>query len=181
MSISDKEYYQLVSTNKIKTTSFTLFIGLSVIIKARISLPADGQHWESPIWHGESAEAEACPSSYNRYFSHTRCSLFLGYHTASTITGIFHKLKPLIWTIQTDISYYRLQENRITAWKFCHLLHKVLREGHSLCCQQSMRHRGMLSELGKLWVSHELKSAGLNSKFQIRMLSDVIASILCAL
>uniref|UniRef100_U5EQY1 Putative actin-binding protein n=1 Tax=Corethrella appendiculata TaxID=1370023 RepID=U5EQY1_9DIPT len=44
-----------------------------------------------------------------------------------------------------------LQENRIAVWKFCHLLHKVLREGHQLCCQHSMRHRGMLSELGKLW------------------------------
>lgn len=46
-----------------------------------------------------------------------------------------------------------LQENRITAWKFCYLLHKVLREGHPLCCQHSMRHRTMLSELGKLWVN----------------------------
>ncbi|GAB0092055.1 huntingtin-interacting protein 1 [Sergentomyia squamirostris] len=44
-----------------------------------------------------------------------------------------------------------LQENRITAWKFCHLLHKVLREGHPLTCQHSMRQRGMLTELGKLW------------------------------
>ena len=44
------------------------------------------------------------------------------------------------------------QENRITAWKFCYLLHKVLREGHPLCCQHSMRHRSMLTELGKLWV-----------------------------
>lgn len=45
------------------------------------------------------------------------------------------------------------QDNRITAWKFCHLLHKLLREGHPLCCQHSMRHRAMLAELGKLWVN----------------------------
>lgn len=44
------------------------------------------------------------------------------------------------------------QENRITAWKFCYLLHKVLREGHPLCCQHSMRHRELLSNIGKLWV-----------------------------
>lgn len=53
-------------------------------------------------------------------------------------------------TILTLLLYQ--QENRITAWKFCYLLHKVLREGHPLCCQHSMRHRTMLSELGKLWV-----------------------------
>ncbi|XP_063708138.1 huntingtin-interacting protein 1 isoform X2 [Culicoides brevitarsis] len=44
-----------------------------------------------------------------------------------------------------------LQENRLTAWKFCHLLHKVLREGHPLVNQHSMRHRHMLTEAGKLW------------------------------
>lgn len=47
------------------------------------------------------------------------------------------------------------QENRITAWKFCYLLHKVLREGHPLCCQHSMRHRELLSNIGKLWVTFE--------------------------
>lgn len=47
------------------------------------------------------------------------------------------------------------QENRITAWKFCYLLHKVLREGHPLCCQHSMRHRELLSNIGKLWVTYE--------------------------
>lgn len=31
------------------------------------------------------------------------------------------------------------------------MLHKVLREGHALCLQHSMRHRPMLAELGKLW------------------------------
>lgn len=46
-----------------------------------------------------------------------------------------------------------LQENRIVAWKFCHLLHKVLREGHPLTNQHSMRHRKMLTDAGKLWVS----------------------------
>lgn len=48
-----------------------------------------------------------------------------------------------------------LQENRITAWKFCQVLHKILREGHPLVPQHSMRHRGMITEMGKLWVSNE--------------------------
>jgi huntingtin interacting protein 1 len=44
-----------------------------------------------------------------------------------------------------------LQDNRITAWKFCHVLHKILREGHQLVNQHSMRHRNMITEMGKLW------------------------------
>lgn len=31
------------------------------------------------------------------------------------------------------------------------MLHKILREGHALVIQHSMRHRTMLTELGKLW------------------------------
>lgn len=60
----------------------------------------------------------------------------------------------LSFSVTTNLKKNQLssKENRITAWKFCHLLHKVLREGHPLCCQHSMRHRGMLAELGKLWV-----------------------------
>lgn len=41
--------------------------------------------------------------------------------------------------------------NSIAAWKGCYLLHKVLREGHKLVPQHSMRQRQMLIELGKLW------------------------------
>lgn len=44
-----------------------------------------------------------------------------------------------------------LMENRFIAWKFCHLLHKVLREGHPKCMQDSQRHKKMMLEVGKLW------------------------------
>ena len=44
-----------------------------------------------------------------------------------------------------------LQENRIVAWKFCHVLHKVLREGHPRVIQDSQCHRGKLEDIGKLW------------------------------
>ena len=44
-----------------------------------------------------------------------------------------------------------LQENRIVAWKFCHVLHKVLREGHPQVIPDSQRHRAKLEDLGKLW------------------------------
>ncbi|EFN68301.1 Huntingtin-interacting protein 1 [Camponotus floridanus] len=44
-----------------------------------------------------------------------------------------------------------LQENQIVAWKFCHVLHKVLREGHPRVIVDSQRYRGKLEDIGKLW------------------------------
>uniref|UniRef100_A0A1Q3FJE9 Putative actin-binding protein n=1 Tax=Culex tarsalis TaxID=7177 RepID=A0A1Q3FJE9_CULTA len=70
-------------------------------------------------------------------------------HVRAAIIGTFHsKGGHAFWAIAIR---QPIQENRIVAWKFCHLLHKILREGHPLCCQHSMRHRGMLIEAGKLW------------------------------
>uniref|UniRef100_A0A1L8E5S1 Putative actin-binding protein n=1 Tax=Nyssomyia neivai TaxID=330878 RepID=A0A1L8E5S1_9DIPT len=70
-------------------------------------------------------------------------------HARAAIIGTFHSGGAhSFWAIALR---QPLQENRITAWKFCHLLHKVLREGHPLSCQQSLRQRAMLTELGKLW------------------------------
>lgn len=70
-------------------------------------------------------------------------------HARAAIIGTFHSRGAhSFWAVAIR---QPLQENRIVAWKFCHLLHKVLREGHQLCCQNSLRHRKMLIELGKLW------------------------------
>ncbi|KAK0160735.1 hypothetical protein PV328_008111 [Microctonus aethiopoides] len=44
-----------------------------------------------------------------------------------------------------------LQENRIVAWKFCHVVHKVLREGHPRVISESQRHKGKLEDIGKMW------------------------------
>lgn len=46
-----------------------------------------------------------------------------------------------------------IQDNRIVAWKFCHVTHKLLREGHPACLDDSQRHINMIENLGKLWVS----------------------------
>lgn len=44
-----------------------------------------------------------------------------------------------------------IQDNPIVAWKFCHLLHKVLREGHPNVLTQSLKHKSRLCDFGKLW------------------------------
>ena len=44
-----------------------------------------------------------------------------------------------------------IMEHRFTAWKFCHMLHKVLREGHESCIKHSQTHKTLILEVGKLW------------------------------
>ncbi|XP_023722262.1 huntingtin-interacting protein 1 isoform X2 [Cryptotermes secundus] len=70
-------------------------------------------------------------------------------HVRSTIIGTFHeKGAQTFWVCALRLP---LQDNRIAAWKFCHVLHKVLREGHPQVLSHSQRHRGEIEDLGKLW------------------------------
>lgn len=66
------------------------------------------------------------------------------------IIGTFQeKSGETFWRCVTKLP---LQEHRIVAWKFCHVLHKVLREGHPNVLASSQRHKTLLQDLGKLWV-----------------------------
>ncbi|KAJ8415552.1 hypothetical protein AAFF_G00425320 [Aldrovandia affinis] len=44
-----------------------------------------------------------------------------------------------------------LASNSIISWKFCHVLHKVLRDGHHNSLQDCIRHQGNIAETGALW------------------------------
>ncbi|KAM4617052.1 huntingtin interacting protein 1 related b isoform 2-T2 [Polymixia lowei] len=44
-----------------------------------------------------------------------------------------------------------LASSSILSWKFCHVLHKVLRDGHHNSLQDCMRHHSTLIEIGTLW------------------------------
>ncbi|KAI4460994.1 huntingtin interacting protein 1 [Holotrichia oblita] len=72
-------------------------------------------------------------------------------HVRSAIIGTFQQQGGhIFWSIALRLPTL---DDRIVAWKFCHVLHKVLREGHPLCLVHSQRHRNELDEMGKLWVS----------------------------
>lgn len=70
-------------------------------------------------------------------------------HARSVIIAT-HRTKSVkpFWAIVTR---QPLMENRFTAWKFCHILHKVLREGHENAIKQSQTHKTLILEVGKLW------------------------------
>ncbi|XP_043272476.1 huntingtin-interacting protein 1 isoform X2 [Venturia canescens] len=70
-------------------------------------------------------------------------------HVRSAIIGTYQEKSGVIFWM--FILRQPLQENRIVAWKFCHVLHKVLREGHPRVIQDSQCHRGKLEDIGKLW------------------------------
>ncbi|XP_051924685.1 huntingtin interacting protein 1 related b [Hippocampus zosterae] len=46
---------------------------------------------------------------------------------------------------------FPLASNSILSWKFCHVLHKVLRDGHRNVLQDCLRHFSSIVELGQLW------------------------------
>ncbi|XP_070154453.1 huntingtin-interacting protein 1-related protein isoform X2 [Polyergus mexicanus] len=70
-------------------------------------------------------------------------------HVRNAIIGTYReKSGSIFWTYMLR---QPLQENQIVAWKFCHVLHKVLREGHPQVIVDSQRYRGKLEDIGKLW------------------------------
>ncbi|KZC15117.1 PREDICTED: huntingtin-interacting protein 1 [Dufourea novaeangliae] len=88
-------------------------------------------------------------------------------HVRSAILGT-HKEKSgmIFWMYMLR---QPLQENQIVAWKFCHVLHKILREGHSKVIPDSQRYRGKLEDIGKLW-QHLREGYGQLIQLYIRLL-----------
>ncbi|KAH1003226.1 hypothetical protein HUJ05_011159 [Dendroctonus ponderosae] len=70
-------------------------------------------------------------------------------HVRSAIIGTFQtQSAKIFWAYALRLP---AMDDRIVAWKLCHVVHKVLREGHPLCLVDSQRHRNELDEIGKLW------------------------------
>lgn len=50
-----------------------------------------------------------------------------------------------------NIPQIRLKENHIVCWKFCHVLHKMLRDGHRQVLPSSHERRQVLLDCGNMW------------------------------
>ena len=48
--------------------------------------------------------------------------------------------------------FYFFSADQVVCWKFCHVLHRLLREGHANVVRDSIRWIDRLAELGKLWA-----------------------------
>ncbi|KAM9447015.1 huntingtin interacting protein 1 related b [Clarias gariepinus] len=65
-----------------------------------------------------------------------------------------------------------LSSNPIVSWKFCHVLHKVLRDGHQNTLQDCMRHYSRIAETGTLW-------ANIRDKYAYGQLVSLYTKVIC--
>ena len=71
-------------------------------------------------------------------------------HMRTILIGTFqHKSSNTFWSLVC--SKAPLHGNPIVCWKFLHVLHKLLREGHQVTLSESYKHKGLIEDLGKLW------------------------------
>ncbi|XP_043495410.1 huntingtin-interacting protein 1 isoform X1 [Polistes fuscatus] len=88
-------------------------------------------------------------------------------HVRNAIISTYQdKSGSIFWTF---ILRQPLFEHQIVAWKFCHVLHKVLREGHPKVISDSQRYYGKLEDIGKLW-QHLREGYGRLIQLYIRLL-----------
>ncbi|GAB1608881.1 huntingtin-interacting protein 1-like isoform X2, partial [Argonauta hians] len=70
-------------------------------------------------------------------------------HVRSAILGTFRESGASVFWGTT--SKLPLQANAIICWKFLHVLHKLLREGHPNVILDSQKYISLLKDIGKLW------------------------------
>uniref|UniRef100_A0AAY4AXV9 Huntingtin-interacting protein 1-related protein n=1 Tax=Denticeps clupeoides TaxID=299321 RepID=A0AAY4AXV9_9TELE len=68
---------------------------------------------------------------------HARNILFLCPKGAHTFWAVVNRLP--------------LSSNAVLCWKFCHVLHKLLRDGHPNVIKDSMRNKADLNDMGRMW------------------------------
>uniref|UniRef100_A0A8C8RE38 I/LWEQ domain-containing protein n=1 Tax=Pelusios castaneus TaxID=367368 RepID=A0A8C8RE38_9SAUR len=72
-------------------------------------------------------------------------------HVRRIILGTHHEKGAFtFWSYAIGLP---LPSSSILSWKFCHVLHKVLRDGHPNVLQDCQRYRSNIRETGDLWVS----------------------------
>ncbi|KAJ7308942.1 hypothetical protein JRQ81_008222 [Phrynocephalus forsythii] len=65
------------------------------------------------------------------------------------ILGTHHeKGAHTFWSVVNRLPF---SSNAILCWKFCHVFHKLLRDGHPNVLKDSLRYKGELSDLSRMW------------------------------
>ncbi|XP_030650298.1 huntingtin interacting protein 1 related b [Chanos chanos] len=65
-----------------------------------------------------------------------------------------------------------LPSSAVLSWKFCHVLHKILRDGHHNSLQDCMRHHSNIVEMGVMW-------GNLRDKYGYGQLVSLYSKLLC--
>ncbi|XP_067864151.1 huntingtin-interacting protein 1 isoform X2 [Heptranchias perlo] len=70
-------------------------------------------------------------------------------HARTCILGTHHeKGAHTFWSV---VNRLPLSSNAVLCWKFCHVFHKLLRDGHPSVLQDSMRYKNELSDMSRMW------------------------------
>nr|XP_020657322.1 huntingtin-interacting protein 1 [Pogona vitticeps] len=70
-------------------------------------------------------------------------------HARTCILGTHHeKGAHTFWSV---VNRLPLSSNAILCWKFCHVFHKLLRDGHPNVLKDSVRYKSELSDMGRMW------------------------------
>ncbi|XP_055511643.1 huntingtin interacting protein 1 related b [Leucoraja erinacea] len=71
-------------------------------------------------------------------------------HARRIILGTHHEKGAFtFWSYAIGLP---LSSNSIMSWKFCHVLHKILRDGHPNVLHDFTRHKSNIREMGNLWA-----------------------------
>ncbi|XP_078278572.1 huntingtin-interacting protein 1 isoform X2 [Rhinoraja longicauda] len=70
-------------------------------------------------------------------------------HARTCILGTHHeKGAHTFWSV---VNRLPLSSNAVLCWKFCHVFHKLLRDGHPTVLQDSIRYKNELSDMSRMW------------------------------
>nr|XP_054971030.1 huntingtin-interacting protein 1-like isoform X2 [Pan paniscus] len=70
-------------------------------------------------------------------------------HARTCILGTHHeKGAQTFWSV---VNCLPLSSNAVLCWKFCHVFHKLLRDGHPNVLKDSLRYRNELSDMSRMW------------------------------
>ncbi|XP_028320431.1 huntingtin-interacting protein 1 isoform X1 [Gouania willdenowi] len=70
-------------------------------------------------------------------------------HARTCILGTHHEKGA--HTFWAAVNRLPLSSNAVLCWKFCHVFHKLLRDGHPNVIKDSMRNKGDLTDMSRMW------------------------------
>lgn len=72
-------------------------------------------------------------------------------HARRIILGTHHTMNcSLFWT---NLDRIPLEKSAVSSWKFCHLLHNIIRDGHDNVLAESLKHTSRITKLGELHLT----------------------------
>ncbi|XP_060799654.1 huntingtin-interacting protein 1 isoform X2 [Neoarius graeffei] len=88
-------------------------------------------------------------------------------HARTCILGTHHEKGAQ--TFWAAVNRLPISSNAVLCWKFCHVFHKLLRDGHPNVIKDSLRNKGDLSDMSRMW-SHLSEGYGKLCSIYLRLL-----------